>query len=278
VNPNRFLASRPLRRCLLPAMLAIAGPALAASPQAASWPPLLKSLTARGQAKVITQFATELPGVTGYVVQHQGATDLVYGEHGYLFIGHLFSPKGVDLSARYADRYVPKPDFGAVVRKLDGAGHLISEGPVRAPLMYVFIDPNCSICYRFYHMAEPLVAAGRLQLRWVMVAFLQSTSAARATAILSSPNPAGALHADEDHFDVARERGGIAPAPSTDKALAQVLGAHLTAMNEVGGIGTPTLLYHDGRGRWAVEVGLPSSRWLEQYASGKQAETPARGR
>ena len=276
MNRNRFLSSRPWKRRLFLGLLALAGPALAASPQTSSWPPLLKSLTAHGKAKVITQFATEVPGVTGYVVRHEGTTDLVYGEHGYLFIGHLFSPKGVDLNARYSDRYVPKPDFGAVVRKLDGAGHLISEGPVRAPLMYVFIDPNCSICYRFYHMAEPLVAAGKLQLRWVMVAFLQSTSVARAAAILSARNPADALRTDEDHFDVARERGGIAPAASTDKALAQVLGAHLTAMNEIGGIGTPTLLYHDGHGRWAVEVGLPSSHWLEQYTSGRKAPAPAR--
>jgi thiol:disulfide interchange protein DsbG len=253
--------------------VALCAPALAAPQPASTLPPLLQSLSAKGKLKVISQFATEVPGITGYVVSHEGTTDLVYGEHGYLFIGHLFSPKGVDLNARYSDRYLPKPDLGAVVKKLDGTGHLIAEGRPSAPLMYVFADPNCSICYRFYHLAEPLVAAGRLQLRWVMVAFLQSSSAARAAAILSARNPADALHVDEDRFDVAHERGGIAPAVKTDPALTQVLAAHMTAMNAVGGIGTPTLLYRDTHGRWAVEVGLPSSQWLEGYASGKPAAT-----
>jgi thiol:disulfide interchange protein DsbG len=266
VSIRRLLSSRARLPLAVLASLALAGSALAAPPPTSPLPPLLQSLAARGKVEVVSQFATEVPGITGYVVRHEGTTDLVYGAHGYLFIGHLFTPKGVDLNASYRDRYVPKPDLGAVVRKLDGAGHLISEGRSRAPLMYVFADPNCSICYRFYHMAEPLVAAGRLQLKWVMVAFLQSTSTARATAILSASNPDSALHFDEDRFDVAHESGGIAPAATTDKALAGVLDAHLTAMNEVGGIGTPTLLYRDSHGQWAVEVGLPSNGWLEGYA------------
>ena len=265
-SPLRLAAARTL---VLLGLLALSGASRAAAPRAATLPPLLQSLAAKGKVKVITQFTTEVPGFTGYVVSHQGTTDLVYGAHGYLFIGHLFSPKGVDLNASYSDRYVPKPDFGAVVQRLEGTGHLIHEGAATAPLMYVFLDPNCSICYRFYHMAEPLVAAGRLQLRWVMVAFLQSTSAARATAILSAANPAHALHRDEDDFDVAHEKGGIAPSTRIDRTLNGVLAAHLTAMNEVGGIGTPTLLYRDRRGGWAVQVGLPDRHWLEAYASGK---------
>ena len=267
-----------LRRCLAGiGILLLALPAFGATrPASSALPQPLASLVAAGKLKVVSQFATEVPGLTGYIISNAHGSQVVYGEHGYLFVGHVISPKGVDLTDGYRDRYGPKPDYAAIVRQLDSGGHLISEGRSTAPLLYVFADPNCIFCYHFYRMAEPLVASGRLQLRWVMVAFLQSTSVARAAAILSARNPADALRTDEDHFDVARERGGIAPAASTDKALAQVLGAHLTAMNEIGGIGTPTLLYHDGHGRWAVEVGLPSSHWLEQYTSGRKAPAPAR--
>ena len=265
-----------LRRCLtgLGVLLVIA-PALAATRASSPpLPPMLTTLIAAGKLKVVSRFATEVPGLTGYIVHNADGTQVVYGEHGYLFIGHVISPQGVDLTDNYRERYTPKPDYAAVIRQLDGGGHLIREGRATAPLLYVFADPNCSICYRFYHMAEPLVSSGRLQLRWVMVAFLQSSSAAKATAILSASDPRTALHADEDRFDTAHESGGITPAPAQDQALRGLLQSHLAAMDAVGGIGTPTLLYRDERGRWAAIVGLPTGDWLAQYAGGRQP--PAR--
>jgi thiol:disulfide interchange protein DsbG len=219
--------------------------------------------------KVVSQFATEVAGLTGYIVSNQDGIQVVYGEAGYLFVGHVISPKGIDLTDDYRQRFSPKPDFAAVVNKLDAGGHLISEGRATAPLLYVFADPNCSFCYRFYRMAEPLVSSGRLQLRWVMVGFLQSSSTAKATAILSASDPRTALHADEDRFDVAHESGGIPPARSQIKELQDVLQAHVSAMDTLGVNGTPTLLYRDPQGHWATAVGLPTSDWLTQFVHGK---------
>lgn len=256
-------------------LLLLALPAIAATRPPSALPPMLASLAASGKLKVVSQFATEVPGLTGYVISSQDGTQVIYSEHGYLFVGHLISPKGVDLTDNYQQRYGPKPDYATVVGKLDTGGHLINEGRATAPLLYVFADPNCSICYRFYKMAEPLVSSGRLQLRWVMVAFLQSSSAAKATAILSAKDPRSALHSDEDRFDTVHEAGGIAPARSQDKGLQQVLQAHLSAMDAVGGIGTPTLLYRDEHGHWSAVVGLPTGDWLTQYAGGKPQPQPA---
>jgi thiol:disulfide interchange protein DsbG len=264
------------RRCLagLGALL-LALPSLGATrPASPSLPPMLASLAAAGKLKVVSQFATEVPGLTGYIVTNTNGTQVVYGEHGYLFVGHLISPKGADLTDDYRGRYSPKPDYAAVVKGLDGGGHLISEGRSSAPLLYVFADPNCIFCYHFYRMAEPLVASGRLQLRWVMVGFLQSSSAAKATAILSARDPRGALHADEDRFDTAHESGAIAPARTQDAALRAVLKAHLSAMDVIGATGTPTLLYRDAHGRWGAVVGLPTQDWLTRYAAGQHL--PAR--
>jgi thiol:disulfide interchange protein DsbG len=265
------MKTRALRR-RLPGLglLLLALPAFAATQPSSSLPPMLASLVASGKLKVVSQFATEVPGLTGYIISNKDGSQVVYSEHGYMFIGHVISPKGVDLTDDYRQRYTPKPDFAAVVSKLDGGGHLIREGRPTAPLLYVFADPNCSICYRFYRMAEPLVSSGRLQLRWVMVAFLQASSAAKATAILSARDPLVALHADEDRFDTVHEAGGITPARSQQKALQDLLHAHLSAMDAVGGIGTPTLLYRDDQGHWAAVVGLPTSDWLTQYAAGKR--------
>ena len=195
------------RRCLVGLGLALlALPAFGATqPSAPPLPPVLASLAAAGKLKVVSQFDTEVPGLRGYIISSQGASQVVYGERGYLFIGHIMTPKGVDLTDNYSARYSPKPDLAGVVSKLDADGHLIDEGRPTAPLLYVFADPNCSFCYRFYRMAEPLVSSGRLQIRWVIVAFLQASSSAKATAILSASDPRAALHADEDRFDVTHE-------------------------------------------------------------------------
>ena len=265
------MKSSLLRRCLAGlGALSLALPAFAAtrasSPQL---PPVLTSLVKAGKLKVVSRFSTAVPGLTGYIVTNKDGTQVVFGEHGYLFVGHLISPEGADLTDDYRGRYSPKPDYAAVVKGLDGGGHLISEGRAGAPLLYVFVDPNCIFCYHFYRMAEPLVASGRLQLRWVVVGFLQSTSLAKAAAILAAPDPRGAWHADEDRFDTAHESGAIAPARTQDPALQAVLKAHLADMDVIGGTGTPTLLYREAHGRWSTVVGLPTQDWLTRYATGK---------
>ena len=264
------------RRCLIGlGLVLLVSPAFAATVSSSpSMPPMLASLVAAGKVKVVTQFTTEVPGVRGYIISGQDGKQVVFGDGAYLFVGHIISPKGTDLTDDYRERYSPKPDLGALVGKLDAGGHLIDEGRSSAPLLYVFADPNCSFCYRFYQMAEPLVSSGRLQLRWVMVAFLQSSSAGKAAAILSAADPRAALHADEDRFDVAHESGGIAPAGSQDKMLQQVLQAHVSAMDDLGSVGTPTLLYRDAQGHWSAQVGLPTGDWLTQYSQGKPLPPP----
>src|SRR5215469_1814089 len=214
--PRRCLVGLGLLLLVLPAFAATRSSSSSSPPPL---PPMLASLVAAGKVKVVNQFATEVPGLRGYIVSGHDGNQVVYGDSGYLFVGHIITPKGTDLTDDYQARYVPKPDLGPVVGKLDAGGHLINEGRSSAPLLYVFADPNCSFCYRFYQMAEPLVSSGKLQLRWVMVAFLQSTSAAKATAILSARNPLGALHEDEDRFDTAHEAGGIAPATAQNQPL-----------------------------------------------------------
>ena len=271
------MKSSPLRRCLtglgifLFALPVIAVTRSSPPPSAPSLPPTLAALVKAGKVKVVNQFTTDVPGLTGYIVSNPDGTQVVYGDGGYLIVGHVISPKGTDLTDDYRARYSPQPDFAGMVSKLDAGGHLINEGRSTAPLLYVFADPNCIFCYHFYRMAEPLVASGQLQLRWVMVAFLQSSSAPKAAAILAASDPRAALHADEDRFDVAHESGGIAPAPVQGKALHDLLQAHGSVLDVIGAgsVGTPTLLYRDAQGHWAAQIGLPSPAWLSQYAQGK---------
>lgn len=232
-------------------------------------PPLLRSLSRTGKIKIVRSFPTEKSGLTGYVISDQGRDELVFADGNYLFLGRLISPQGDDLTALYWQRYVPKPDIAAIIRKLQKSGHLIAQGPKEAPVLYVFADPNCIFCHRFYRMAEPAVKAGRLQLRWALVGFLKPSSANRAVAILSARDPALALAENENRFNESEEEGGITPDKSPAKHLRGVLRANFADMHAAGGEGTPTILYQTSAKKWAVQAGLPTRRWLEAYLAGK---------
>jgi thiol:disulfide interchange protein DsbG len=266
------MKSSLLRRCLVGlGIMLLALPLLAATRPSPVLPPTLAALVKAGKVKVVNQFTTDVPDLMGYIVTNRDGTQVVYGDGGYLIVGHVISPKGTDLTDDYRQRYSPRADLAGIVGKLDAGGHLINEGPGTAPLLYVFADPNCIFCYHFYKMAEPLVSSGQLRLRWVMVAFLQSSSAPKAAAILTANDPRAALHADEDGFDVSHESGAIAPAQAHNKAVQNVLQAHGSVLDVIGAgsVGTPTLLYRDAQGHWAAQIGLPSPDWLSQYAHRK---------
>ncbi|MES1953859.1 thiol:disulfide interchange protein DsbG [Salinisphaera hydrothermalis] len=233
-------------------------------PVASDLPPVLAKAVKNGSIEVTRQFKTDVPGVTGYVLQKGGQHQIVYGEKGYLFMGQLVSPSGENLSAQYTDKYVPKPDVAKVVAELKKTGHLVQQGPSDAPVIYVFADPNCIYCHRFYQQAEPLVKAGKLQLQWAMVGFLKESSMGRAAAILSAKDPGKALVENENGFDEDTEDGGIKPVDSPSDKLKDIINVHYKQMSAAGGTGTPTLLYkHDGH--WAAKIGAPGKAWLKQY-------------
>ncbi|MGN8200154.1 thiol:disulfide interchange protein DsbG [Salinisphaera sp. RV14] len=233
-------------------------------PATSDLPPVLAKAVKNGSLTVDRQFKTDVPGVTGYVLENDGQHQIVYGDHGYLFMGQMVSPEGKNMSAQYTDKYVPKPDVGKVVDQLKKTGHLVQQGPNDAPVIYVFADPNCIYCHRFYQQAEPLVKAGKLQLQWALVGFLKSSSMGRAAAILSAKDPARALVENENGFDEDSEEGGIKPVASPSAKLKHVINRHYKQMSSAGGNGTPTLLYKKD-GHWAAKIGAPGKAWLKNY-------------
>lgn len=235
-------------------------------PATSDLPPVLAKAVKSGSLTVDRQFKTDVPDVTGYVVEQHGQHQVVYGDHGYLFMGQLISPDGKNLSTQYSDQYLPKPDVSKIVSELKNTGHLVQEGPDDAPVIYVFADPNCIYCHRFYQQAEPLVKAGKLQLQWALVGFLKKSSMGRAAAILSAKDPAKALVENENGFDEDSEHGGIKPLASPSDQLKDVINRHYKQMSSssTGVNGTPTLLYKQD-GHWTAKVGAPGKAWLKNY-------------
>ena len=63
----------------------------------------------------------------------------------------------------------------------------IADGSKKAPrVVYVFTDPNCPYCNKFWSDARPWVKADKVQLRHVMVGILGPTSPGKAAALLSA--------------------------------------------------------------------------------------------
>lgn len=271
---NRRLGTGLLLACIaaataVPALAADQATKKTAKPDTHELPSVLQQSVKAGKLKVIKQFDTAKSGLKGYVVEQSGQYQVVYGEDDYLFVGQLISPDGDSLTATYTDKYVPQPDLSQTVAKLKKEGHLIQQGPDNAPVLYVFADPNCIYCHRFYQAVEPLTKAGKLQVQWALVGFLKPSSMGRAAAILSAKKPLEALAENEAGFDEDKEEGGIKAIDSPDPKLKKLIEQRAKDMAEAGGRGTPTVVYKKDDKQWGMKPGMPPKNWLKAYSEGK---------
>lgn len=58
-------------------------------------------------------------------------------------------------------------------------------GSPKAPQLTAFLDPNCSVCHRFYEELQPLIRAGKVSVRVLMVGVIRPSSAGKAAHIVS---------------------------------------------------------------------------------------------
>lgn len=217
-------------------------------------PQPLESLVQLGAARIARMFPAP-DGLQGYLVEQHGQYEVLYGLHGYLLVGGLISPKGINLTQTLYQQYAPKPNTKNVAVAVGRDAHVVREGK-GGPRVIVFFDPNCSFCHKLYESFAPLVQAGRLRVTYVPVGFLKPSSAGKAAAILTAHDPAAALAYDEAHFNVGIEEGGITPVKAPPM-VAAALKQHLHEMQQLQSDGTPTLLYRTRAGRWAVTMGVP---------------------
>lgn len=207
---------------------------------------------------VVKTFRTDAPGITGLVIKNkQGRFALIYAYKNFLLSGDMIDAQGKDLTTEYAHRYLPKPAYAAVAKRLSAASGVVTEGKASAPEIYVFADPNCYFCHKLWELTRDWVAQGKVRLRWVMVGFLKRSSAGRAAAIMAAADGQQALAEDQNHFDVKHEEGGIRPLSSIPKKWQRVLQKHTDLMRSAGFEGTPGLIFKDARGHWQGLDGVP---------------------
>lgn len=136
-------------------------------------------------------------------------------------------------------------------------------------VIYVYFDPNCPYCRRVYDGLRTQVEFGDVELRWIPVAILTTTSPGKAAAILEAKDPAAALRENEEHFSTETGTlGGIEEELMPRKDTVARLDRNLALLRRSGRDNVPALLFRDARHQARFIVGAPPQKNLLEIVSG----------
>lgn len=222
-------------------------------PLAEELPAPIKAIQARG-AEIVGRFGAP-GGLQGYAAFYNGQAIALYltadGQH--VLLGNLFDAQGENLSRAPLEKLVYEPMAKEMWNRLEKTGW-IADGKAGAPrIVYLFSDPNCPYCNRFWQQARPWVEAGKVQLRHIMVGMLQEDSPGKAAALLAAPHPEAALAEHE----AAGKASTLAPLETIPPAVKKQLDDNLTMMDQLGAMATPAIFYRDEKGRLQQQQGAP---------------------
>lgn len=123
-------------------------------------------------------------------------------------------------------------------KKLESSEWIL-DGKLDAPrVVYVFSDPNCPHCHRFWLLARPWVEKGKVQLRHIIVGVIQEDSPNKAAAILLSQDKSFALRDNE----INHANGGIKPVKVIPAYIQKILESNQKLMTILGFVGTPGII------------------------------------
>lgn len=231
---------------------------LAAPLWAADLPASVKALQREG-IEIVAPFKAA-GGLAAYAAMAGKRPVAIYmtpdGKHAIL--GTMVDARGADLSKPVLDKLVGKPLAAKTWKELAASGWIADGSAKAARVVYVFTDPNCPYCNKFWKDARPWVDSGKVQLRHIMVGILGPTSPGKAAALLSASDPAAALREHE-----SRKREATALAKLPERAAAQLQGNH-SLMQQMDLGATPAILYLDSAGLLQIEQGAPQPATLRQ--------------
>ena len=275
-TPMNPCASRSPRSALFPFAIA-AAVALAAGTTAIAQerPAPLRALEKQGLTIVGTFPAPG--GLTAWAAYAGQQPVALYatpdGKH--VIAGTLLDADGKNLTREPLDKAVRGPMSAGLWKQLESS-HWIADGQAKAPrTVYVFTDPNCPYCNKFWADARPWVDSGKVTLRHIMVGILTPTSAGKAAALLADKNPSQALAAHErDHAaETAKTLASGRPKPLDDKGVkplatipAAILGqldANEKLMAAFGLQATPAVVWRDAAGAVQMRTGAPDAALAE---------------
>lgn len=243
-------------------LICVSAPVLAASDASSTtrhWPAPIQQMADKGLTIVK---AFDAPGgLTGYAAKagHRPVALYLTPDGQHVIVGTLLDGQGKNLTKPQLEAAIVQPRQQNAWPKLADS-HWIADGKKDAPrTIYVFTDPNCPYCHKFYEEARPWVNAGKVQLRQVMVGMLRPSSPGKAAALLSAKDPSAAYHDHEKHY----QSGGIKPMDKVPSTLRDKVIANNTLMSELGIRGTPGIVYKDADGKIQIHQGVPHGKTLD---------------
>jgi len=125
-------------------------------------------------------------------------------------------------------------------------------------VLYVFFDPNCPYCRKVYEGLRTQVEFGDVELRWIPIGILMTTSLGKAATMLESDDPTAALHRNEHRFSTdTGQFGGIEEEPAPREETLQRLARNLALLRRSGQDAVPSLLYRGRDGKAYFVRGAP---------------------
>lgn len=135
-------------------------------------------------------------------------------------------------------------------------------------VIYVYFDPNCPYCRRVYDGLRTQVEFGNVELRWIPIAVLTTTSPGKAAAILEATDPTAALRRNEEQFSTETgSLGGIEEELLPRKDTLARLDRNLALLRRSGRDNIPALLFRDARHQAQFIVGAPPQATLLKIVS-----------
>jgi len=111
-------------------------------------------------------FVKQIPapqGMTGWVGHEDQYSNTVFisNDNKYYIKGELFDAQGKSLSNEQIEKHMKKAVLDDVWKTLEKSTWIQDGKPDAPRVVYVFSDPNCPYCYKFWQAARPWVESGR---------------------------------------------------------------------------------------------------------------------
>lgn len=253
------------------AVLAVAAVATTVVIAAPERPAALQALEKQGVTIVGTFPAPGgLAAWAGYIGQRPLAL-FVTPDGRHVIAGTLLDAQGEEVASAALEKAVRGAMTAGAWSKLESS-HWIEDGKKDAPrTVYVFTDPNCPYCNKFWADARPWVDSGKVVLRHVMVGILTPSSAGKAAALLADKDPAAALaayergHMEQNGQSISSGRArplgdaGLKPLANIPADVQAKLAANERLMASLGLQATPAMVWRDASGTVQMRTGAPSA-------------------
>lgn len=135
-----------------------------------------------------------------------------------------------------------------LTRAADKASGSFVQGTA-GPIVTAIVDLNCSHCNDFFTVAQPLIAQGKLRVRYVLAGFLTPTSEQKAAAVLSAKDPVAALKASEAAY---RKDGGDSAIGKVDPAKVDLVKANTKILIDTKKPSTPYIFHCDNQSKQVI--------------------------